>query len=121
MNFEWKLYIDLAYELINYQRSRSLAEAYLRSSVSRSYYGAFCTARDRKGLKHLKGARVHFTVITRYKNSANPVEKESGRILDELRRLRNKADYSTVIEVGRDVAGRAHIMARQVIESLHSL
>ena len=46
MNFDWKLFVQLANELINCQRTENLKEAYLRTAISRSYYGVFCIARN---------------------------------------------------------------------------
>jgi uncharacterized protein (UPF0332 family) len=47
MDFEWTQYIDLAEQLIEYANNSVLKSAYYRSSVSRSYYGVFCIARDK--------------------------------------------------------------------------
>jgi len=41
MSFDWQLYLDLAVEFIEHQREKRLEEAYLRSAISRSYYGVF--------------------------------------------------------------------------------
>lgn len=121
MSFDWKLYITLADELLNFHRTTALEQAYLRSSISRSYYGVFCAARDRKGLQDFRGSKAHFKVITMYKNSASLLERQAGWILDELRRYRNRADYSTDTNVGRDLASRALIKAQQVLNNLSSL
>lgn len=39
MGFDWKLYIRLSDELITHQRDRKLKKAYLRTALSRYYYG----------------------------------------------------------------------------------
>ena len=46
MNFDWRLYVQLANELITYQRTARFQEAYLCTAISRSYYGVFCIARN---------------------------------------------------------------------------
>ena len=44
MSFSWKIYIRLAEELIDNSENSDIKEAYLRSSLSRSYYGVFGNA-----------------------------------------------------------------------------
>ena len=46
MAFEWKDYIDLGRFLQREASGKTNAEAFLRSAISRAYYGAFCHVRD---------------------------------------------------------------------------
>lgn len=58
MSFNWELYIQLADELISCQEKVDLREAYLRSAMSRSYYGIFCIARNHLIAKNIPIPRV---------------------------------------------------------------
>ncbi len=78
MSFDWKSYIQLAEELINHQRTPSLQEAYLRSAISRSYYGVFCIARNlliHKGISIPK-VDTHKFVRDKYWKSPNRTDKK---------------------------------------------
>jgi len=46
MSFDWRTYLQLADALIKHQTATVPQEAYLRSAISRSYYGVFCIARN---------------------------------------------------------------------------
>lgn len=114
MRFNWYEYFDLAKELadtnlINSEDSANNAkskifEAKLRSSISRSYYGAFCIARNylRDILCDTRLSRArsgdineHQYVAEEFKhnNVKNRKMIEVGNDLGRLRQLRNKADY----------------------------
>jgi uncharacterized protein (UPF0332 family) len=118
VSFNWQLYLELADELIHRQQTKSLEEAYWRSSISRSYYGVFCTARDRKGWQNLKTVEVHKYVIDKYKESSILLEKQVGKMLDELRRYRNRADYDGDTKVSKDLADRALVRAKCILQNL---
>ena len=87
MSFDWQLYLDLAVEFIEHQREKRLEEAYLRSAISRSYYGVFCTARNllRERGKQIPKKDTHKFVIDYYKSSANLKERQFGLSFDRLR------------------------------------
>ncbi|MCK4416623.1 MAG: hypothetical protein KAV99_00460 [Candidatus Latescibacteria bacterium] len=113
MSFNWRDYVDLAEELLNREE-----EACLRSSISRAYYGAFCIARNRKGYKNYTGADIHWKVIDEYKNSSDRNEQDIGRILDKLRRSRNKADYNEDRPISKPLAERAVTSANQILANV---
>lgn len=74
------------------------AEEYYRSAISRYYYSVFGCARVYLILimgesKFRSHKNVHQKVCDRLKDSDNPTEGALGRILVELRNLRNFADY----------------------------
>ncbi|HEV3260526.1 MAG TPA: hypothetical protein VG013_26965 [Gemmataceae bacterium] len=94
MAFDWQSYLELARSLQGQAGTSSNAEAWLRSALSRAYYGAFCYARNyaRDWLKfeprndpedhgrlraHLKGKR----------------RKGDADRLERLRQWRNDSDY----------------------------
>lgn len=87
MAFDPENYCDLAYEL--FRNPAAAEQAYFRSAISRAYYGAFLRARDKAGIT-TKGANVHEETANYYlvRNCAAISNR-----LNELRVLRNKADY----------------------------
>ena len=95
MSFDWESYIQLADELLSYQQESDLQEAYLRSAMSRCYYGIFCIARNYLIAKNVPIPRIdtHKFVRDSYQKSSSNVER---KIADNLRRLwvaRKDADY----------------------------
>jgi uncharacterized protein (UPF0332 family) len=124
MRFDWTLYLQLADAFIKSQPA-GLEEAYLRSAVSRAYYGAFCPARnfltDKRGISPPADRSVHEFVINNFKNSASADEQKVGLWLDRLRRERNDADYNDTATVNTNKATLAVFMARQVISELRKL
>jgi uncharacterized protein (UPF0332 family) len=113
MSFDWVEYVKLAE---NFQKK--LDESYLRSSISRAYYGIFCIVRNIKGYKDYTKADIHGKVINEYKNSDNLTEKNIGRILDELRRNRNDADYNEDKSIGKDLTERVVLKAKEILRCL---
>lgn len=123
MTFSWRLYIQLADELISHQRTPGLHEAYLRTAISRSYYGVFCIARNflvNRGVAIPKVDTYKF-VKDKYWNSPNRVEKKVGKGLRDLWIERKDADYDegTTVDINR--ARTAHEMARRVLERLRNV
>lgn len=113
MSFDWKDYVYLAEELL-----KKTGESYLRSSISRAYYGAFCIARNKKGYQNYRlkpGENIHWIVINTYKNSSNTNEQNIGRILDKLRKTRNDADYNEGKSINRNLAERIVISSKQIL------
>jgi len=88
MSFNWKDYVDLAEELLKRED-----EASHRSAVSRAYYGVFCIARNRLSMTYDKSRFVHWQVIKRLWKSNNPKHKKLAKILSDLKRARERADY----------------------------
>jgi len=109
MSFDWRNYVYLAEDLLNRPE-----ESCLRSAISRAYYGVFCIARNTKGYKKFAGPNIHWRVINEYKNSSDRNERNIGRILDNLRRSRNDADYNEDKSINRELAERAVLLARHV-------
>jgi len=116
MSFNWHDYVLLAEELLN-----SKEESYLRSSISRSYFGAFCVARNKKGYQDYSGKsreNIHWKVIKEYRDSKTLQEQNIGRILDKLRRSRNEADYDEKKIIKRELAERMVIMAKNILMNM---
>ncbi len=113
MSFDWRKYIELADELL-----KQGSEAHWRSSISRAYYGVFCLARNKSGYKNVKTANVHKDVIQYYKMSSNPDYKLVGKVLDELRRNRNDADYNGERMIDSQLAERVLLKSFDILEKL---
>lgn len=113
MSFDWVDFVKLAKKLIE-----NKDEASFRSSISRAYYGVFCIARNRKGLKKYKKGDVHKIVIERFKNSDNYKDQYIGKVLDDLRRNRNNADYDEDKEVNFKLAKRVINKTERVLKRL---
>jgi len=120
MGFDWKLYIQLADELITYQRTASFQEAYLRTAISRSYYGVFCIARNFLTTKGIPIPKIdtHKFVREQYLSSQDKIERKIGNSLNRLWRRRKDADYEdeTTIDINR--AKTAYQMALQTMSNL---
>ncbi len=123
MSFDWKLYVQLADELISYQRTPSFQEAYLRTAISRSYYGVFCIARNFLVSNGIVIPRfdTHRFVRDRYLASVNRVERKIGDNLKRLSRRRNEADYENGAAIGIDQARTGYEMALRTMQGLRDI
>lgn len=120
MSFDWRSYIQLADDLISYQRIPDIQEAYLRSAISRSYYGAFCIVRNlliSRGVV-IPRTDTHKFVRTEYQTSPNRTEKEIGNNLHRLWRERLVADYEDRAHVDNNRARTAHQLAIRILSRL---
>jgi hypothetical protein len=121
MPFDWKAFVDLARELGKQPSGAANSEAYLRTALSRAYFGAYGHARkfaaeflkfeprddvdDHGRLRaHLKGKR----------------RAGDGDRLDLLRQWRNQADYVADLSSFdlEDMLAKAVGMAERVLASL---
>ncbi len=100
MSFDWIQYLYLAEELRkeSVSSSLSLSEARFRSAISRSYYAAFCGARNflrdfRKEVIPSTPA-AHRIVREIFENSINERELSVAADLERLRIDRNRVDYN---------------------------
>lgn len=98
MSFDWAQYLNLAKDLIRDKDKLSSEEACLRAAISRSYYSAYCTARNRardlESLMLSKTGEDHRKVVEHYIRSSEYKKKKIGSDLDRLRIDRAKADYN---------------------------
>lgn len=123
MIFDWNLYLQLAEELISHQKTGDLREAYLRSAISRSYYGVFCIARNflvNKGTTIPK-VDTHKFVRDTYWKSPNREEKKIGKSLHNLWLDRKDADYENNAHIDVNRAKTAHQMASQIMDNLRKI
>lgn len=124
MGFSWKDYLDLANNLINDSRNNTLEEAYLRSSVSRSYYSIFCLARDflenDKGISFSRN-NIHKKVREEFITSTDVNEQMVGQVLLNLRDDRNDADYDNGYVVTYQKARNIYNFANIALSYLKNL
>ena len=127
MKFDWSEYFNLAKEL-----AETSEEAKLRSAVSRSYYSAFCLARNY--LRDIEqdptlsrnktyGINVHKYVADEFihHQSKSPTRREIGKDLSRLRRMRNQADYVDTMSQLKREASTALMLAENIISALSNL
>lgn len=123
MSFDWKLYVELSAELINHQRTPSLKDAYLRSAISRAYYGVFCIARTPLIYKTVYSSREesHKEVRGHYNNAVTRKEKSIGTKLNRLWFERKAADYNTDESFNDERAKTVHKMAVDTLKLLDEI
>ena len=124
MSFCWKDYIDLSNILISSSKNNTLEKAYLRTSVSRAYYGIFCIARNY--LRDIKNIQIrlqntHEFVMNQFKFSNNLKEICIGNYLGNLRDDRNKADYGDNYQIDINRANKILASANQVLRFFQQL
>jgi uncharacterized protein (UPF0332 family) len=122
MNFNWSDYLKLAKELIQTSSQSHFKESALRSSISRSYYAAFCSTRNYLLCQKCSlpsDNTIHREIRITLEQSGNT---ESLRIAQNLRRLHNmrkKADYDDNITSNiNSMAIDALIKAEDIIDTL---
>ena len=96
-------------------------EADWRSAVSRAYYAAFHVARTLlAGWNFVvpRADRAHQYLVFRLSNSGEPAVEQSGRDLETLRRLRNRADYDEKPALTQPQANAAVQLAANIIQVL---
>lgn len=90
--FAWSDFLDLAAEL----GTRTGDEAAERTAIGRSYYAAFCTARQvlrSRGERLPGGGRAHVAVWGRFSATPDVVHRRIADRGRRLRRRRGRADY----------------------------
>lgn len=123
MSFNWKLYVDLADELASYKTNNHLQEACLRSSISRGYYGVYCTARNfliRQG-NSIPKADSHKYVREEYQKSQDWRRKKIAKNLHRLLNERKDADYENSSNIDVKRVQIALSICRQTLAVLHQI
>ncbi len=86
-----------------------------RNVVNRAYYGAFLTAREAANITGGSGS-IHLKVIQYYQDKKSII----GNNLDDLKRLRQVADYETQKNVTYQHAKKSCRTARKILKQLES-
>ena len=119
MTFNWREFLSVAEYLKDCNDDCASHGAFLRSSVSRSYYAAFCAARnyaeEKLGFIPTRGAEDHKTLRECYKARNNTAISSK---LDDLRKWRNDCDYQDHIDGIEAISTNALKHARNVLGKL---
>lgn len=122
MSFDWRLYIQLADELISSRQNTNLNDAYIRTALSRSYYGVYGIASNFIQTKFsLPSFNIHKFVIQKFESSSNYQERLIGSNLSKLWRRRKKADYSQNAPLNLHTANQTVMLANRTIQELENL
>jgi uncharacterized protein (UPF0332 family) len=112
----WRDFLPLAAQL-----AHGTSEAEWRSAVSRAYYSAFHISRRLLSDARFaipRADRAHQYLVFRLSNCGEPAVEQTGRDLDTLRRLRNRADYDEAPAFTHSQAAAAVQVAVGVIQAL---
>jgi len=122
MGFNWELYVLLSEKLLSWSE-KDLEEACLRTSISRSYYGVFCIARNRLIAKGVTIPRIdtHKFVREKYQTSQKKVEKKIAKNLRRLWNERKDADYEDKTKINIQRAKIAIELAKRTLKELKKL
>ena len=94
MTFDWKAFLALAQNLQQQAAASPEPESLLRSAVSRAYFGAYCHARnyakDFLKFSPREDADDHGRLRAHLKDKRRKGDADR---LEQLRQLRNSADY----------------------------
>lgn len=115
MAFDWKEYLDLAEFLGTGGGQHYTQEAACRSAVSRSYYAAFCYARnfarDNHGFRPTSTPEDHELVRRHFRGCGRT---NVAQCLDALRQWRNDCDY-------RDTVPNIEILTKPAVMEAHKV
>ena len=127
MSFAWADYLDVADYLAASAGAGPSAESYYRSSISRAYYGVFCSARnllrdeDRVRFPSPPARNIHTFVHDQYRRHLDKTRRKIGQDLNRLRLARNQADYDDSIGNIVSVSTTSIVRARNVLRLLNNL
>lgn len=117
MPFNWKEYFRLAEFLSEFPLGDLAQEALWRTSVSRSYYAAFCYAlnyaQDRLGFQPKKSAQDHAKLREHLRKNQDYIQVAD--LLNNLRAWRNSCDYADEVEDLQLIVKGALRATREVI------
>jgi len=123
MSFDRKLYVDLCDELVIPKGDSNLKEAYLRTAMSRAYYGVYgiaCNFVVTRGIpSHTR--ITHQYIRNKYISSKNNIERQIGHNLKRLWRRRIEADYNATARIDALDATSSLSLARRSLLSLRNI
>ena len=112
------------FHLLAKQLAGGTSEAEWRTSISRSYYGAFHVARTLLadlGFVIPPDDKAHTHVYWRLNNCGHATVRSAATDLYGLRRLRNRADYDLYRAVAAPLAHNQVTLASTIIQTLDNL
>ena len=121
--FDFSSYFDVANDLAG-----NNGEKYIRSGIIRYYYAGFGHARiylvENMGeVRFLDGKNIHKRICERLINSKDNTEASIGEKLDDLKKIRNDADYDWNLdeEYFRNRLMMVQKDSKEIIEQVNSL
>ncbi|MCL6442738.1 MAG: hypothetical protein K6T83_04650 [Alicyclobacillus sp.] len=119
--FDWESYLELAKVL-----DKRDDEASKRSAISRSYYAAFCAARNwiRKNYPECNipdTGEAHKVVWDMFRNSPDQHKKSIGEHGSALRRKRRNADYDDLMPTPEKYSKEAILRTMGIISALKEI
>jgi hypothetical protein len=127
MSFNWAEYLSVAEGLCGMLISGPPAgiEAHQRAAVSRAYYAAYVSARNRlrdvDGIPIPRRGNPHKFVAERYEQDPDPQRTQIGIELGRLRVARNGCDYNDVVMQLPKLTRRSVARAAQLLADLARL
>lgn len=127
MSFNWAEYLSVAEALCGMLVSGPPAgvEAQQRAGVSRAYYAAFVSARnrlrDKDGVPIPAQGNPHRFVADQYINDPDPLRVQIGIELGRLRRDRNRCDYDDFVNQLSNLVRRSLNRSAQILADLGRL
>jgi uncharacterized protein (UPF0332 family) len=124
VTFKWADYHSLSQKLVAAPPD-GLDEAAFRCAISRSYYAAFCTARDwaqeHDKLRLTRSAADHGDVERHFRFSNDRERQKVGNWLKRLYNSRATADYDTNEAINASLAAATVQEAKNVLDKLPAL
>jgi uncharacterized protein (UPF0332 family) len=124
MTFDWSNYLTVAERLASGDLRIAEEEACLRSAISRAYYAVFGMARSHarqdRVRTRMSGAE-HGEIVVFFSRRYGAVGEEIAAQMNNLRRLRNRADYDDVFEELEESSLDSLSAARDVLALLATL
>ncbi len=125
--FDWSKLIEVAEHLANVAAKQCNEEACYRSSTSRSYYAAFCMAKNyifESEKINFNSGGAHTDIRKHMRKSDNETKRRIANQLKDLHYDRIKADYWNECNgnvTTRTIAMKAITMSKKILDELHSL
>jgi uncharacterized protein (UPF0332 family) len=125
VRFDWREYLALAESLLQERKAFAPEEACIRSAISRAYYAALISARNRAvakdGFLPQRERSIHQQVKDYYKVNKDRKRTAIGSWLGKLARKRNMADYNDVMIDLLKEAEESIYLAKAILTVLDSL
>jgi hypothetical protein len=127
LTFNWTEYLSVAEALCGMSVSGSPAghEARQRAAVSRAYYAAYVSARNRlrdgDGIAIPTRGNPHQFVAESYQQDPDPRRTQIGIELSRVRVARNRCDYDDVVTGLPNLVRRSLARASEILSNLGRL
>ena len=124
MSFDWQQYYNLALalEADAAATAGTLAEAKIRSAISRAYYAAHHKSKQyvettQRGVRIAPTGNAHQEVIDHLKHSRAHNDSKAGALLERLAKNRRDADYRPVFPGNVTATAQSTLMMAKNVRS----